>query len=1136
MEGAMRKKPNLWTGDDRIQWGCVLMQMLGEQSLEQLHLILSGLRSIDRSGQVAPFEAAVKTARIILGDMRTRQAVQNAVYDFQDAGIERSFQIDPRSLAFMPIYVASLDPNITKAGQILRAGLPRRTNMQTLADTAKDLVVSVEQDVRIPIRMHGVHFPEVRQHTRIARPRQQIVVRVAELETLAAELDAADQATGRKSLDWSSRVKILLQATTGRGLHRVDTLDLTHLKHLIGLPGAGKTTLITLLCVLLARRGLRITVFFTAIQVARDYLEILRRYEVSTAILMGRSGQTHRRHANSMAELIASQGDGGFARTREGIELFATSCPLPAFATSWPEHWLHGEAPCESLYEGTSTTPRLCPAWERCGRVKNQRELVEASVWLGHVQSSDTYVPAHTSDERLRYFELIAETFDLVIFDECDETQKVLDAYGALTLALTGNDESFHIQLQRITGRLAANLGPITDGLMRYSLNATEFERHTLRFVNEIRRLARDTRTQQLVKEYADQLLTANFLIREAQEAAGVGGQLTPAVLSAISDFWERAMYRAFFFRGTSEVGWPKAAKYAPDLGLTVPEANERWQHVNNALKQYLALDHAAAANEVIEEIAYELALLFGASSPDRIRNQVRLLITVGFTVASYQQLARSARPLAQRGEIDSDLVFAKASQELRELIPRSILGTFSAMRYRKAAERDGYEIDYLVMDTTPRLMLYRLHEVGRANVLLTSATSWLEPSTEYHVASKPDYVLAPRASEIGAVRLYLLPKRHPSTNKPLRFSGAGRDREDNLRLMVTALAQRDIDGLSDLEKAVRSITTELGRSRKAVLVVNSYEQVRLVVEQLNNVNQALGVRTRGVVKGMPTDNSRSHYILRGQVEELGHDDTLDVIVFPIAALGRGINVVFHTDDGDNGKAAIGAVYFLTRPHPAASDLTLMTSLLARATQEFDAQDLSGQSLLQIPEVFDRARHAVYGRIGNLLARPMSASQLDKRTLINFAANLLVPILQTIGRGMRKGMPVDVYFVDAAWAPNSAQGRPETDRSSILLVMRQVLEACLTDPDPDLRDIYHALYGVFQDAFRNIDGLLPLESSIRTPDNQFEPTTATAEVDFDNYDPDADLLEEVVETDEEPYDFDDTEISDIPYEDEEVFE
>lgn len=153
---------------------------------------------------------------------------------------------------------------------------------------------------------------------------------------------------------------------------------------------------------------------------------------------------------------------------------------------------------------------------------------------------------------------------------------------------------------------------------------------------------------------------------------------------------------------------------------------------------------------------------------------------------------------------------------------------------------------------------------------------------------------------------------------------------------------------------------------------------------------------------------------LKGQVEELGHTDDIDVVVFPIAALGRGINIVFRSTDDDDGKGAVGSVYFLTRPHPAAGDLGLMTSLLARATEEPDREDFQHLSLVDVQQVYAIKRYRIYRRVANLLARPMSASRLDKDTLPNFAANLLVPILQTIGRGMRKRMPVAVYFVDAA--------------------------------------------------------------------------------------------------------------------------
>src|SRR5688500_8843890 len=98
MEADMRAKPDLWFGADRIQYGCVLMQMLGEQSLEHLHIVLAGLRSVARSQQAAPFEDAIATGRVLLGDLLTRNAVQSAIYDYVADGTHRSYTIDPKQL------------------------------------------------------------------------------------------------------------------------------------------------------------------------------------------------------------------------------------------------------------------------------------------------------------------------------------------------------------------------------------------------------------------------------------------------------------------------------------------------------------------------------------------------------------------------------------------------------------------------------------------------------------------------------------------------------------------------------------------------------------------------------------------------------------------------------------------------------------------------------------------------------------------------------------------------------------------------------------------------------------------------------------------------------------------------------
>jgi hypothetical protein len=737
---------------------------------------------------------------------------------------------------------------------------------------------------------------------------------------------------------------------------------------------------------------------------------------------------------------------------------------------------------------------------------------------LGHIISADTTVPMHTCAEHLHYFELVARTFDLVIVDECDESQKMLDDHGALTLKLTGDAQSIHIKLQQTVSLLAANRRWISDGVLRYIQRANEFERHTLRFIDEIRRLQK--MRPDLAYQYSEKLLTASFLLREAIEEAGRKETFSAEAQSALSDLWETAMYRAFFERDEEEEeGWRKAPRYAPALGLSPEDGDTVWKALNRALKRYLTLDYAALSEKPIKKVVTILTELIRSPSAESITSQVRLLIAVGFTIASYQRLAKDARPLARRRELReaSDLVFSKASVEMREVVPRSILGTFSSVRYRQAAGMGGVEIDYLVMDSTPRLLLHRLHEVGGVNVLLASATSWLEPASQYHVGKPPDIVLSSRTPQLGPLRLYFQPKSHPVTKEPLRFSGSGYEREDNLRHIVTALAALGPGGSSDLERTVRGIRTELGKPRKAALIVNSYEQVRLVVEQIRSVNPDLADRTRGVLREL-SDHSRKHYVLRGQVEALGPDPNVDILVFPLGALGRGTNIVFAASDADGGKAAIGSVFFLTRPHPAAGDLSLMLSLLARQTECLDAEDMRALGLSEVRALFDQRRYAVFRQIARLLARPMSASQLDDETLPVFAANLLVGVLQTIGRGMRMRMPVEVYFVDAAWAPKSAEGQPDTKRSSMLVAMRDVLTTYLSTRDPDQHAIYEALYKDFAKAFRDIDGVIFPGGSMDEDVEAFRPSPAGLEDAMDGWEPEDYIEVDDVEDEENEMD------------------
>lgn len=1065
-----------WKGQESIQWGCALMDLLGEQSLDLLPLVLSGSHAAESSAQARGHVTAIRNARWRTGKLLTRRSVEVAVKALNSrvrAGeVDATYRIDPKTLKFT---AAPGHGALVREAQATLQTLPERTQHGLTLAPAADLVARLRphaDPVNVPVRLTDVSLPAPEQHHLARLPAGNLTVTLEGLRATARRLDALDAASDWKAEHWLDRLEnvIRLQRVTATGLEDTDTLDLSGLRHLIGLPGAGKTTLISLLCAHLAEQDRRVAVFFTSIETAREYLHRLRRYGTSTAMLVGRSETTHRKHGERLAELIATQGNGGFGHTAPGADLFAQTCPLPAYAVNAKDAWAvweAGEAPCEQVYDADTGKRHLCPLWSRCGRVKNQRDLVDARIWLGHVRSADTPVPAHTSPERLQYFELIAQTFDLVIFDEVDETQKTLDELGSKALDLGGSPESIHAEAQRVTRLAFDGKLPVYDRRMyNYGYAANNFERQLIRLHEEISLFERDHQSD-LGLALENRLLTTNYLIRQALKHFEI--ELDSAHRSAIYAFWDSAMYAAY-----NPDRPPPPPQVDEALGLTPQQLTERWNALREKLRRYWSqVPRADDFDEEIEILTEEFSALLSPRHHKVLAPIARLTVTVGFAIAAYQELVRATRPLANH-DLLPQAVRSQASRALELFVARNMLGTFSSVRYRRKQSGTGFDIDYLVLDTVPRLLLHRLHEEG-TNVLLTSATSWMPDATAYHVGVRPAYVLRPKRQEDTRLRLHFRPVLHPQRQEPLRVSGAGRHFNANLKQIVRHLARPGGGGgLSELERTARSLHTLQGRVRQCALVVNSYDQVVQVVREIAQVNPSLALRTRGVVRQRPeAPGPAERYVLRGQVETLGHEEDVTVVVFPMTALGRGVNIVFHTDDDDNGSAAMGSLYFLIRPHPVVGDLTLMRSGIARATEEFDLQDFSDRDLHAVQEAQGEAKKKLYNRTMRLLARPMSASMLPDEHLRPFSANLLIPILQTIGRAIRRSRPAEVYFVDAAWAPESAREGQDTERSSVLVGMQKLLNGYVGASDPGDRAIFEALYKPFADAFADIENLGP---------------------------------------------------------------
>ncbi len=583
----------------------------------------------------------------------------------------------------------------------------------------------------------------------------------------------------------------------------------------------------------------------------------------------------------------------------------------------------------------------------------------------------------------------------------------------------------------------------------------------------------------------------------------------------ALTEVWESAAYRAFYNRtGIEETDWAKADLCAQILETNRNVLEPQWKNLIKHFRRYLAEDSIKQRDKIVEEIAeLFVPLCFRNRQPPTEANDViTLLVSVTFMILGYQRIVPGTRTMVAEGLIREPIVESTATPELRKIIPENILGSFSGVKYsfKKAqttrATARNVELSYITFVGAPRMLMHRFYklleadgEQSRPAILMTSATSFLEASPAYHINAGPHYLLKPRQSEYdpkhsrSVYRFKWIPDSERG-NEPLQYSGAGIElQERNLKRMVDALV-RGGTTKSEIFKSIRNFDVKDSIHRKAALIVNSYEQARTIKKFLNDYHPEVSKRTKAVVRSLKEGEQPTDFVTTAQCEALGDDETCDILIFPILAIGRGVNIVF-TKGMRKLDAAIGSIYFLTRPHPSTDDMQLLYSLAGQSTQEFDSKVFTeAEDLSAIASIWHQSRKSLWRYANRLLREPLMASRLGPELFRPFTANQMVAILQTIGRGMRNGCPVAVYFVDAAWAIQSTKDKPDSGRDSMLVQMRIILEECVNHPVPVIREIYKELYGAFLTPLQRIEGVIYPES-LRS-NEEF-----TDEEDFDEFSP-----------------------------------
>lgn len=316
-------------------------------------------------------------------------------------------------------------------------------------------------------------------------PKGPLEVPLTELADVARWMDEEGLSRGLKPSNWQGRLGDLeldTRTQEGTSFASAEVLQLDGLTHLVGMVGAGKSTLMQLVAVWAHRRGLRTTLVVGDVAEQLTLVEGFRALGLSAGLVQG--GTTREQHAQRLHRRVAGRGEQSLLHHTDGSFMhLSTACPLDALRhleTTTPLRY--ADAPCGTLHpagggqpdaavsDGASLLrelhdqdrreanrpeerrseeppelkhPHACPLWSACPRHSAARSLVDALIWVANPASLvQTAVPRQLNSERLRYLELACLRSDIVIVDEADRVQMQLDTMFApsATLIQRGNE------------------------------------------------------------------------------------------------------------------------------------------------------------------------------------------------------------------------------------------------------------------------------------------------------------------------------------------------------------------------------------------------------------------------------------------------------------------------------------------------------------------------------------------------------------------------------------------------------------------------------------------------------------------------------------------------------------------------
>jgi hypothetical protein len=875
-----------------------------------------------------------------------------------------------------------------------------------------------------------------------ARQRAAVSVKVSALRAAARRIERIlEDFPEETNRDFPARLKKVRYAAVDRAngnlVEAPKTLEIDGVAHLVGLMNSGKSTLADLLTVERVAAHFHVTLVLPSVSDVMAKTSFLRRLGIRAVPLIGNSSRAE--HADRYWRTTLEASPTPFPEAEDPAARFAAAACLldPHRHTNRPE-WDPlplAEAPCRSMLRDDEGGIFDCPLLAVCPAQAAEREVADAQVWVTTAQGL-ALTKAGPSQARMRWLEMVQHHSDLIIVDEADVVQNILDGMFLQTEVLSASRQGWtdRTSIGTRAGLDRADRRPLRDKKVN---KFNRFDRIHGRAVDEFYHLALDH--EELREIISGSPFTGHRLLLSASRILhGIAlddHQSDSDLEDAADDFFRLHLEQL------ANDSLERTVEGFEDLVTELKEEFPDEETVTAILNDWLRRH-----NPDPEQDGGRRAAALSPKLPI-----LRLLLLAGYwasrITSSFFELSTLYPGAAEHLDLaDPDTFWQhQPPRDYQPFVPEAPMGNLLALQWLPVRQGDTGALRVLWVRGIGRWLLHHLHDllapegVDGPHTLLTSATSYIPGSSYYHVAVPPTAVLREPEADRKALRTSVAEQLtiRRADKSPVFVSGRyGAEREDALRAMVTGICTpRPGQSVSVLER-VRDGLSEL--RRQVLFVVQSGLEAKFVAEYVNT-------HTRYTARNITPDAAEAgafglHRRLVGSFASTG----ADILVAAEMAIQRGYNIL-----NKERTAALGAVFYLVRPHPPANDPAFPLSLISQ-----DAMAVLANPKIDPDSVFEAAKKvqkSAYKYWYGLMSLPVFYRRLaDPRVRDAFIGNALVPFSQTVGRTIRGNAPTHVLLCDGAFMPRRARGdgAPDTVRTSLLLGMQDKLHTLLLPPPP----------------------------------------------------------------------------------------